>query len=71
VDWVVPFSTDTPEDLICEVKPDILVKGGDYLPEQIAGYDCVVRHGGRVQVLGYLAGRSTSRILDAIRETES
>jgi D-beta-D-heptose 7-phosphate kinase/D-beta-D-heptose 1-phosphate adenosyltransferase len=71
VDWVVPFSEDTPEALICAVKPDLLVKGGDYRPEQIAGYDCVVQNGGRVQVLGYLAGRSTSRILDAIRGLES
>ena len=38
VDWVVPFSEDTPEALICEIKPDLLVKGGDYKPEEIAGY---------------------------------
>jgi D-beta-D-heptose 7-phosphate kinase/D-beta-D-heptose 1-phosphate adenosyltransferase len=71
VDWVVPFSEDTPERLICEVKPDLLVKGGDYAPEQIAGHDCVVRNGGRVEVLGYLQGRSTSSILHAIRESEA
>jgi D-beta-D-heptose 7-phosphate kinase/D-beta-D-heptose 1-phosphate adenosyltransferase len=71
VDWVVPFSEDTPERLICEVLPDLLVKGGDYAPQQIAGYDCVVANGGEVRVLGYLAGRSTSRILEAIRENET
>jgi D-beta-D-heptose 7-phosphate kinase/D-beta-D-heptose 1-phosphate adenosyltransferase len=71
VDWVVPFSEDTPQALICEVKPDLLVKGGDYRPEQIAGYDCVVQNGGEVRVLGYLTGRSTSRILEALRERES
>jgi len=71
VDWVVPFSEDTPERLICEVLPDLLVKGGDYAPQQIAGYDCVVSNGGEVRVLGYLAGRSTSRILEAIRENET
>jgi D-beta-D-heptose 7-phosphate kinase/D-beta-D-heptose 1-phosphate adenosyltransferase len=71
VDWVVPFSEDTPESLICQVLPDLLVKGGDYRPEQIAGYDCVVANGGEVRVLGYLAGRSTSRILDAIRERDT
>jgi D-beta-D-heptose 7-phosphate kinase/D-beta-D-heptose 1-phosphate adenosyltransferase len=49
----------------------VLVKGGDYRPEQIAGYDCVVQNGGQVRVLGYLAGRSTSRILEAIRGLES
>ncbi|MDJ0808233.1 MAG: bifunctional D-glycero-beta-D-manno-heptose-7-phosphate kinase/D-glycero-beta-D-manno-heptose 1-phosphate adenylyltransferase HldE, partial [Gammaproteobacteria bacterium] len=50
VDWVVSFSEDTPEALICEVKPDLLVKGGDYRPEQIAGHDCVTRNGGEVRV---------------------
>jgi D-beta-D-heptose 7-phosphate kinase/D-beta-D-heptose 1-phosphate adenosyltransferase len=71
VDWVVAFSEDTPESLICEVQPDLLVKGGDYRPEQIAGYDCVVRNGGQVKVLDYLAGHSTSRIMEAIREVRS
>ena len=67
VDWVVAFSEDTPERLICDVKPDLLVKGGDYRPEQIAGYDCVTANGGEVRVLSYLDGRSTSRILESIR----
>lgn len=71
IDWVVPFSEDTPEKLICEVRPDILVKGGDYRPEQIAGYDCVVRNGGEVRVLEYLEGHSTSRIVETIREVSS
>ncbi len=71
VDWVVSFSEDTPEALICEVGPDLLVKGGDYRPQEIAGYDCVVANGGEVKVLGYLAGHSTSRIVDAIREGEA
>ena len=70
VDWVVGFSEDTPERLICSVLPDLLVKGGDYKPEQIAGYDCVRSNGGSVQILEYLQDRSTSRILDAIRGLE-
>ena len=67
VDWVVPFSEDTPEALICDVLPDILVKGGDYRPEDIAGGDCVRRAGGDVRVLTYRDGRSTSAIVDKIR----
>jgi D-beta-D-heptose 7-phosphate kinase / D-beta-D-heptose 1-phosphate adenosyltransferase len=67
VDWVCPFSEDTPEALICRVKPDLLVKGGDYRPEEIAGADCVLANGGEVRVLELLPGRSTSRILGAIR----
>ena len=67
VDWVVPFSEDTPERLICRVQPDVLVKGGDYRPEDIAGGDCVTAKGGRIAVLDYLPERSTSRIIDTIR----
>jgi D-beta-D-heptose 7-phosphate kinase / D-beta-D-heptose 1-phosphate adenosyltransferase len=70
VDWVVPFSEDTPEALICEIKPDLLVKGGDYRPEEIAGYDCVVRNGGEVRVLDFTPGVSTSRIVEAIRDAD-
>jgi D-beta-D-heptose 7-phosphate kinase / D-beta-D-heptose 1-phosphate adenosyltransferase len=67
VDWVVPFSEDTPERLICAVCPDVLVKGGDYRPEEIAGADCVRAAGGRVEILPYLEGASTSGIIDLIR----
>jgi D-beta-D-heptose 7-phosphate kinase/D-beta-D-heptose 1-phosphate adenosyltransferase len=70
VDWVVPFSEDTPERLICEIQPDLLVKGGDYQPEEIAGYECVKRLGGEVVVLAFEAGCSTSGIIDAIRQQE-
>jgi len=68
VDWVVPFGEDTPADLIAEVLPDVLVKGGDYQPEQIAGADAVWSNGGSVEVLSFSEGRSTSAIIDAIRK---
>lgn len=67
VDWVVPFTEDTPERLICRVLPDLLVKGGDYRPEDIAGGGCVRDNGGEVRVLGYHGGRSTSAILERLR----
>jgi D-beta-D-heptose 7-phosphate kinase/D-beta-D-heptose 1-phosphate adenosyltransferase len=70
VDWVVPFTEDTPEQLICNIGPDLLVKGGDYRPEDIAGYDCVKRRGGDVVVLGFEDGCSTSNIIDAIRQQD-
>ncbi|MEJ2609724.1 MAG: bifunctional D-glycero-beta-D-manno-heptose-7-phosphate kinase/D-glycero-beta-D-manno-heptose 1-phosphate adenylyltransferase HldE [Candidatus Thiodiazotropha sp.] len=70
VDWVVPFSEDTPESLICEIKPDLLVKGGDYQPEEIAGYSCVVENGGEVRVLEFLSGASTTRIVEAMRHVD-
>lgn len=67
VDWVVPFAEDTPERLICAVLPDVLVKGGDYTPEQIAGGECVRRAGGEVKVLGFVPGHSTSGLIEKIR----
>ena len=70
VDWVVPFSEDTPEQLICAIKPELLVKGGDYRPEDIAGYECVKQAGGEVVVLDYEDGCSTSRLIDAIRKQD-
>ena len=67
VDWVVPFSTDTPADLIAGLLPDVLVKGGDYRREEIAGGQAVLKNGGEVRVLPLKEGRSTSTVIDAIR----
>lgn len=68
VDWVVPFSEDTPERLICRVRPDFLVKGGDYRAEEVAGYGCVTANGGQVRILDYHAGHSTTGLINAIRK---
>jgi D-beta-D-heptose 7-phosphate kinase/D-beta-D-heptose 1-phosphate adenosyltransferase len=70
VDWVVPFAEDTPADLIAQVLPDVLVKGGDYRPEDIAGGDAVKKSGGEVRVLGFKPGRSTTALIDAIRRAD-
>ena len=67
VDWVVPFDTDTPRELIARVQPDILVKGGDYRPADIAGYEEVIAAGGEVRVLRFEDGISTSDIIRRIR----
>jgi D-beta-D-heptose 7-phosphate kinase/D-beta-D-heptose 1-phosphate adenosyltransferase len=67
VDWVAPFSEDTPERLITRVLPDLLVKGGDYKPEAVAGYDVVKAHGGQVVILDFYAGYSTTRIIERAR----
>jgi D-beta-D-heptose 7-phosphate kinase/D-beta-D-heptose 1-phosphate adenosyltransferase len=67
VDWVVPFIEDTPERLICAVRPDVLVKGGDYRPEQVAGRSCVEGAGGRVIILPFVDGCSTTAIIDSLR----
>ena len=70
VDWVVPFSNDTPQALIEAVLPDILVKGGDYRPEDIAGGAAVVANGGEVRVLGFEDGVSTSAMISSIIDRE-
>ena len=67
VDWVVPFGEDTPEMLVGEVLPDVLVKGGDYRPENIAGARKVLESGGTVEVLSFREGRSTSAIVEAVQ----
>ncbi|AGA34338.1 ADP-heptose synthase / D-glycero-beta-D-manno-heptose 7-phosphate kinase [Thioalkalivibrio nitratireducens DSM 14787] len=64
VDWVVPFAEDTPARLIGRVLPDVLVKGGDYRPEQIAGHDAVVANGGSVEILDFLDGCSTTAMIE-------
>ena len=71
VDFVVPFSEDTPERIIKEISPDILVKGGDYRVGEIAGADFVLSRGGRVEIFNYLEGYSTSSIIRKIWEGRS
>ncbi|CAH9015399.1 bifunctional D-glycero-beta-D-manno-heptose-7-phosphate kinase/D-glycero-beta-D-manno-heptose 1-phosphate adenylyltransferase HldE [Candidatus Nitrosacidococcus sp. I8] len=66
VDWVVPFSEDTPAALIAQLCPDILVKGGDYTPDQVAGADIVLAYGGKVVILDYLEGYSTTQMINTI-----
>ncbi len=68
VDWVVPFSEDTPERVYCKLLPDVLVKGGDYTEDQVAGAACVKAAGGRVQILDFLQGHSTSAVIAKIKE---
>jgi len=67
VDWVVEFCEDTPQRLIAGILPDLLVKGGDYTPEQIAGGAEVIANGGEVRVLQFKDGCSTTEIIKTIR----
>ncbi len=67
VDWVVSFSEDTPQRLIANILPDILVKGGDYEVSDIAGGEEVLANGGEVKVLNFEAGISTTEIINTIR----
>jgi D-beta-D-heptose 7-phosphate kinase/D-beta-D-heptose 1-phosphate adenosyltransferase len=66
VDWVVPFTEDTPKRLIQSVMPEILAKGGDYQPEDVAGGRDVLANGGQVRILAFRDGHSSSRIIEKL-----
>ncbi|MDU5909926.1 MAG: bifunctional D-glycero-beta-D-manno-heptose-7-phosphate kinase/D-glycero-beta-D-manno-heptose 1-phosphate adenylyltransferase HldE [Escherichia coli] len=68
VDWVVSFEEDTPQRLIAGILPDLLVKGGDYKPEEIAGSKEVWANGGEVLVLNFEDGCSTTNIIKKIQQ---
>jgi len=67
VDYVIPFDEDTPLTLIQSIHPDILVKGGDYTLDTIIGAKEVLAHGGKVEVIPFVEGKSTTSIIDAIK----
>jgi D-beta-D-heptose 7-phosphate kinase/D-beta-D-heptose 1-phosphate adenosyltransferase len=66
VDYVVLFDADTPEELIKLIKPDVLVKGGDYTYETIVGADYVSSIGGKVVTIPLVEGKSTTSIINKI-----
>ncbi|MGP8120184.1 MAG: D-glycero-beta-D-manno-heptose-7-phosphate kinase [Xanthobacteraceae bacterium] len=68
VDLVVLFAEDTPLDLITRIRPDVLVKGGDYTREQVVGHEVVEAHGGSVVLIDILEGFSTTSLVARARE---
>ena len=68
VDMVVLFGEKTPLNLITELLPDVLVKGSDYLAENIVGAEVVKNAGGRVETLDFIEGHSTSQIIERIKK---
>ena len=69
VDFVEIFEDDTPLDLIKQVCPNILVKGGDWKPDQIVGSDFVLENGGEVKSLTFIDGKSTTGTIEKIIDT--
>lgn len=67
VDAVVVFDEDTPAALVAALEPDVLVKGGDYRPEDVAGGDTVRARGGRVVIIPLTAGHSTTATIAKLR----
>ena len=68
VDYVIVFEDDTPYDLINRIKPQILVKGGDYKPEDVVGKDIVESNGGEVVIIPLVEGKSTTAVIEKIKE---
>ena len=66
VDMVVGFDDDTPEKIIKELLPNILVKGGDYSIDNVVGADTVISHGGSVEIVDLIPDKSTSSLIDQI-----
>jgi D-glycero-beta-D-manno-heptose 1-phosphate adenylyltransferase len=69
VDAVVIFNEDTPIEVVKAIMPDVMVKGGDYTPEQIAGAKEVMDNGGRVVINPLIEGLSTTQIIETIRKS--
>jgi D-beta-D-heptose 7-phosphate kinase/D-beta-D-heptose 1-phosphate adenosyltransferase len=67
VDYVIIFDEDTPEKIISSIQPDILVKGGDYMEENVAGRETVLAKGGKVVIIPFLDGYSTSNVIQKIK----
>jgi rfaE bifunctional protein nucleotidyltransferase chain/domain len=67
VDYVIIFDNDTPYDLINQIKPDILVKGGDWPENEIVGHDIVKANGGIVKSLSFHAGNSSTSIIEKMK----
>ena len=68
VDYVVVYSEPDPYHIIAAIKPNVLVKGGDWSADEIVGADVVEQNGGRVAVVPYLPGFSTTQIIERIRK---
>ncbi len=67
VDWVLSFDDDTPEALLRALRPEVLVKGGDYSREQVVGWEIVEGYGGEVRVLSFFDDCSTTAIVEKVR----
>ena len=67
VDFIIIFDQDTPKELIEYLNPDVLVKGGDYKKEKVAGHDFVISKGGKVHIVDYQNGLATTKIIEKMR----
>ncbi|MEX2559981.1 MAG: hypothetical protein WD403_08700, partial [Pirellulales bacterium] len=66
VDYVLVFHEDTPKQILEQLRPDVLVKGGTYAPSEVVGHEIVTGYGGQVAVMGLVEGISTTNILASL-----
>ena len=71
IDFVTSFSQDTPDALIRYIRPDVLVKGGDYERRRVIGFDFVTSYGGDVKIIDLVQGRSTTKIIKKVRQVNN
>ena len=66
VDYIILFDNESPEEIICEILPDILIKGSDYRGKKVAGEDCLTRNGKKVVLIDLIKGKSSTSIIDKV-----
>ena len=66
VDYIILFDNESPEEIICEILPEILIKGSDYRGKKIAGEDCLTKNGKKVVLIDLIKGKSSTSIIDKV-----
>tara|TARA_B110000238_G_C16015469_1_gene390826 strand:- start:79 stop:564 length:486 start_codon:yes stop_codon:yes gene_type:complete len=66
VDHIILFDNESPEEIICEILPEILIKGSDYSGKKVAGEDCLIRNGKKVVLIDLIEGKSSTSIIDKV-----
>lgn len=67
VDYVTHFAEDTPFNIISNLIPNVLTKGGDYKAKEVVGYDIVTKNGGDVAIINFVEGKSTTSIINKMK----
>ena len=66
VDHIILFDNESPEEIICEILPEILIKGSDYRGKKVAGEDCLIKNGKKVVLIDLIKGKSSTAIIDKV-----
>ena len=66
VDHIILFDNESPEEIICEILPEILIKGSDYKGKKVAGEDCLIKNGKKVVLVDLIEGKSSTSIIDKV-----